>query len=249
MVKVFSKKESNVLTSSTAKNANEQSGYASSTRDQRTDLSNLVRMGSKPQRAWISDQALNVPAPQLAGVLGKSPANPFYSCLPLAYALLHAGANEDAKRMHKDDQRNSANGDEVIAHAPFHALQQSRSIRESAPKISSTNACAVQRKGPYLNNFDEDVKKWLNEKSNELLKDLVKNYHRYGTHEILNHMITLNDLRLEFYKNRDKEQYRDCYAVAQKFLVALLDESDFVMSENAILEQKEESQKESDESK
>jgi hypothetical protein len=79
--------------------------------------------------------------------------------LAAAYAWMQAGENKDAERMGKDGQRNSVEGDEEIAQTPFYALWPMKGIREDALNISSTCAYSLQRKGLYLNNFDEDVKK------------------------------------------------------------------------------------------
>ena len=156
--------------------------------------------------------------------------------LTAAYASMQASANEDAKRMRKDGQRNSVEGDEVIAQTPFYAPRPTRDIREDALNISSTDAYSLQRKGPYLNNFDEDVKKWLDEPYNNDIKYLVECYRKCSADNICDQDIILNDLRIQFYKNQDGNFYTNCGAIAHKFLEALLDESDFVIRELAFIE-------------
>jgi hypothetical protein len=160
--------------------------------------------------------------------------------LTAAYASMQTSANEDAERMGKDGLRNSVEGDEVIAQTPFYAPWLTRGIREDAMKISSTCAYSLQRKGPYLNNFDEDVKKWLDKPYNTDIKYLVESYRKCST-DVFDQNYILKDLRIKFYKNQDGNLYSNCGAIAHKFLEALLDESDFVIREQTIIELKMES--------
>lgn len=85
------------------------------------------------------------------------------------------------------------------------------------------------------------LKKWLDKPYNTDIKYLVESYRKCSADNICDQDIILNDLRIQFYKNQDGNLYTNCGAMAHKFLEALLDESDFVIREQTVIELKMES--------